>query len=344
MSNQESPDKHWLCLKGEHDGATFEIWTDGRIKIEVGGSCHIRTVREWHDAAVQSFARSASEESTAAVDGLARLILSVMEVAPRALAMAILARANVKPPAREPVSPGTETFEYAAAPGVRSSEQQMTIGDERPDVLLGESRLEYTLRYFREACSAWSDVRDPDGSINEAKAEYASAIEARVKGAITELAATPSSSVEDMSEALRLARELVEWAEKYSVGYPPDGNEYSRAMHAIRDNTLTVCRALLAAKSVSATLECGHPAALLVKSVESDYKFCELCECRSQRNDAEKREAELLAERSAIIESCAKVCEARIDEEDRRGRLQGRSILGRCAAAIRAIDSSTPKR
>lgn len=41
------------------------------------------------------------------------------------------------------------------------------------------------------------------------------------------------------------------------------------------------------------TLECGHPAELLTKSVESDYQFCELCEARSRARDAEAMEAEL---------------------------------------------------
>ena len=33
-------------------------------------------------------------------------------------------------------------------------------------------------------------------------------------------------------------------------------------------------------------LPCGHHSSLLVKSVESNYQFCELCECRKERNDA----------------------------------------------------------
>lgn len=37
-------------------------------------------------------------------------------------------------------------------------------------------------------------------------------------------------------------------------------------------------------------LPCGHHPSLLVKSVESDYQFCELCECRRMRNDAEQME------------------------------------------------------
>ena len=37
-------------------------------------------------------------------------------------------------------------------------------------------------------------------------------------------------------------------------------------------------------------LPCGHHRSLLVESVESDYKFCDLCECRKRRNDAEQME------------------------------------------------------
>lgn len=40
-------------------------------------------------------------------------------------------------------------------------------------------------------------------------------------------------------------------------------------------------------------LACGHPASLLVRSAESDYCFCELCEARSERNDALKMEEHL---------------------------------------------------
>lgn len=54
-------------------------------------------------------------------------------------------------------------------------------------------------------------------------------------------------------------------------------------------------------------LECGHHGSLLVRSVESDYQFCELCECMSMRNDAEMREAELLSERDTLIEKLRKL-------------------------------------
>jgi hypothetical protein len=35
---------------------------------------------------------------------------------------------------------------------------------------------------------------------------------------------------------------------------------------------------------------CGHHISLLIKSVESDYSFCELCECQSMKRDAEAME------------------------------------------------------
>ena len=37
-------------------------------------------------------------------------------------------------------------------------------------------------------------------------------------------------------------------------------------------------------------LPCGHHISLLVKSAESGYQYCDLCECRKQRNDAEEME------------------------------------------------------
>lgn len=70
------------------------------------------------------------------------------------------------------------------------------------DVLMGESLIEYTLRNFREACSAWSDVRDIDsGDINQAKCDYASAVEQRAKCAIQELAALTPAQPEPTGDA-----------------------------------------------------------------------------------------------------------------------------------------------
>jgi len=60
---------------------------------------------------------------------------------------------------------------------------------DRPDVLLGETLAEYVLRHFTECCGAWSDVKNKDGTLDEAKCQYASAIEKRVRGGIKELAA-----------------------------------------------------------------------------------------------------------------------------------------------------------
>jgi hypothetical protein len=40
-------------------------------------------------------------------------------------------------------------------------------------------------------------------------------------------------------------------------------------------------------------LACGHPHSLLIRSVESDYSFCELCDTRNQRDDAVTMEAAL---------------------------------------------------
>lgn len=42
-------------------GAYMEIWPSGAMKIDVGGSAHIRNIKEWHALAVASFAASAKE-------------------------------------------------------------------------------------------------------------------------------------------------------------------------------------------------------------------------------------------------------------------------------------------
>lgn len=47
---------------------------------------------------------------------------------------------------------------------------------------------------------------------------------------------------------------------------------------------------------LQARLPCGHPAELLVRTTESQTEWCDLCDTRRQRNDAEKIEAEALAE------------------------------------------------
>ncbi len=60
LDDKPTREDEWLALKGHADGATFEFWTGGAIKIEVDGSVHIRTAREWHALAVQSFARYAA--------------------------------------------------------------------------------------------------------------------------------------------------------------------------------------------------------------------------------------------------------------------------------------------
>lgn len=54
------------------------------------------------------------------------------------------------------------------------------------------------------------------------------------------------------------------------------------------------------AERAEAVLPCGHPVSLLIKSVESEHQFCELCDTYDRRNDAEQRERELMAERDAL--------------------------------------------
>lgn len=63
----------WIALKGDHDGAHFEIMTGGAIKIEVGGSVHVRTAREWHALAVASFTKSSTAAAPRRSDVLAKI-------------------------------------------------------------------------------------------------------------------------------------------------------------------------------------------------------------------------------------------------------------------------------
>lgn len=67
---------------------------------------------------------------------------------------------------------------------------------------------------------------------------------------------------------------------------------FRAAANAVADRVREEARAEAERK-----LNCGHPAALLGRSVESDYSFCELCEARSMLRDALYSEGELKRER-----------------------------------------------
>ena len=46
--------------------------------------------------------------------------------------------------------------------------------------------------------------------------------------------------------------------------------------------------------------DCGHHPSVFVRNAESGVVFCELCEVRSERDDAVKMEAEYRAERNKL--------------------------------------------
>lgn len=56
----------------------------------------------------------------------------------------------------------------------------------------------------------------------------------------------------------------------------------------------------LAEAQVSAVQPCGHHMSLRIKSVESDYEFCELCEARHMQRDAETAESNYRAQRDDL--------------------------------------------
>jgi hypothetical protein len=60
---------------------------------------------------------------------------------------------------------------------------------EMPKTLMDEPLDKYANRMLIEACTAWSDVKNNDGTLNEAKCDYARAQEGYARGAIKELAA-----------------------------------------------------------------------------------------------------------------------------------------------------------
>lgn len=61
--------------------------------------------------------------------------------------------------------------------------------------------------------------------------------------------------------------------------------------------------------ALRATLPCGHPASLALRSVESPSVLCELCEARSAARDAEKMEVELRARLAEAEEERKWSCE-----------------------------------
>lgn len=48
-------------------------------------------------------------------------------------------------------------------------------------------------------------------------------------------------------------------------------------------------------------LQCGHPPELRVYSIESEYAYCELCECQSRLRDALEMERVLSREKAARV-------------------------------------------
>jgi hypothetical protein len=76
---------------------------------------------------------------------------------------------------------GYPTDETRCIPCPRRATQPPAQSDEPLD--------KYAHRMCREACTAWSDVKNNDGTLNEAKCQYAAAQEGYLRGAINELVA-----------------------------------------------------------------------------------------------------------------------------------------------------------
>lgn len=75
-------------------------------------------------------------------------------------------------------------------------------------------------------------------------------------------------------------------------------------------------------------LVCGHDDSLLIKSVESDYQFCELCEARKMQQDAEKQEAFYRGELEIVKEKLKCFCPNHVASE------HDPKICGRCGIHI----------
>lgn len=77
-------------------------------------------------------------------------------------------------------------------------------------------------------------------------------------------------------------------------------------------------------------MKCGHPSELAIYSAETgQFLFCDLCDCRSRRNDAEKAEAELRA-------SLAQVTRER--DAAREALREARSLAHRAKVRLLEVD------
>ena len=86
-----------------------------------------------------------------------------------------------------------------------------------------------------------------------------------------------------------------------------------------------------------AALECGHPASLMLHSAETgEPLYCELCDMRSQRNDAVQMEEHYKAERDALRERVARLVGAIEKVQDIAGR-DIRSLHGYAASLVQII-------
>jgi hypothetical protein len=104
-----------------------------------------------------------------------------------------------------------------------------------------------------------------------------------------------------------------------ALAQPPDAKPYEPLLQWVRNVMRKMCMCEADEREVTECLDaidaaiaapqppagkgeeqlaCGHPASLMLKSTETgEDLFCELCDCRSARNDAEAMEAKYKAER-----------------------------------------------
>lgn len=91
-------------------------------------------------------------------------------------------------------------------------------------------------------------------------------------------------------------------------------------------------------------LECGHPASLMLHSAETgEPLYCELCDIRSQRNDAVRMEEhyKARAEKAEAERDALRERVARLNKE--AGDLRARVDTARCAIEM-ALEYKLPKR
>ena len=127
-----------------------------------------------------------------------------------------------------------------------------------------------------------------------------------------DLIATLREAAAALEAISRLSAANAELARQVCAANERAERERGELAHQARLSIAAACRRAEAAEralqEADKALPCGHHHSLLVKSVESEHSFCELCEARNAQRDAETMEASLLKARDAAYNEAVAEC------------------------------------